>query len=166
MKNRVVLLIASLLSVSALAQSPAMKPFEINMDRVKVTSFGANFGTTSSYLIPTLRLRVSVAGSVWAQKGGAKAHGKYYVDGLDHDMLQGVAKTLQDDLVTKMRAAGYTVLTYDDVKSEPDVSGQSVDKIDTRYGLPSSGGLGMPVTFVDATPSDAQTFSSPIQGPA
>src|SRR3954451_14324597 len=138
MKNRIAILIASVLSLSALAQSPAMKPFEINMDRVRASSFGGNFGTTTTYLIPTLRLRASVAGSVWAQKGGAKSHGKYLVSGADHDVMQGLAKTLQDDLITKMRAAGYTVLTYDDIKSDPDVSSLSADKIDSRYGLPSS----------------------------
>lgn len=166
MRNRLVFLAASILTLSALAQSPAMKPFDINMDRVKVSSFGGNFGTTSTYLIPTLRVRASVAGSVWAQKGGAKAHGKYWVDGAEHDLMQGLARTLQDDLVTKMRAAGYTVLTYDDIKSDPEVASLSADKIDSRYGLPSSGGLGTPVTFVDASPSDAQTFSAPVQGPA
>jgi len=166
MRNRLVFLAASIVTLSAVAQSPAMKPFDINMDRVKVSSFGGNFGTTSTYLIPTLRVRASVAGSVWAQKGGAKAHGKYWVDGAEHDLMQGLARTLQDDLVTKMRAAGYTVLTYDDIKSDPDVASLSADKIDSRYGLPSSGGLGTPVTFVDASPSDAQTFSAPVQGPA
>ncbi len=160
------ILFASAIAASAAAQSPSMKPFEINMDRVKVSSFGGNFGTTTTYLIPTLRVRVSVQGSVWAKKGGAKAHGKYFVSGIDHDMMQGLAKTLQDDLVTKMRVAGYTVLTYDDIKSEPDVAGISLDKIDSRYGLPTSGGLGMPVTFADATPTDAQAFAKPIQGPA
>ena len=93
------------LAVSAAAQSPAMKPFEINMDRVRVSSFGGNFGTTMTYLIPTLHVRAPVAGSVWAQKGGAKSHGKYWVNGADHDVMHGLAKTLQDDLVTKMRAA-------------------------------------------------------------
>jgi hypothetical protein len=160
------ILIASAIAASAGAQSPSMKPFEINMDRVKVSAFGGTFGTTTTYLIPTLRLRVSVLGSVWAKSGGAKAHGKYYVAGIDRDMMQGLAKTLQDDLVTKMRAAGYMVLTYDDIKADPDVAGMSLDKIDSRYGLPTSGGLGMPVTFVDATPTDAQAFDKPIQGPA
>jgi hypothetical protein len=149
-------------SLSAAAQ----KPFEINMDRVKVSSFGGNFGGTSTYIVPTLRVRVSVQGSVWAKSGGAKAHGKYFVYGIDHDMLQGLAKTLQDDLVTKLRAAGYTVLTYDDIKSDADVAALSLDTIDSRYGLPTSGGLGAPVTFVDATPADAQSFAKPIQGPA
>ncbi len=167
MKARVaVSAIVCAIALSALAQSPAMKPFEINMDRVRVSSFGGNFGGTDTYLIPTLRLRVSVQGSVWAQKGGAKTHGKYYVVGAGHDLMQDLASKLQNDLVTKMRGAGYKVLTYDDVKSEPDVAGQSLDSVDSRYGLHTSGGLGMPVTFIDATPSDAQSWSQPIQGPA
>lgn len=160
------ILIASAIATSAGAQSPSMKPFEVNMDRVKVTSFGGNFGTTNIYLIPMVRLRVSVLGSVWAKSGGARAHGKYFVSGIDHDSMQTLARKVQDDLVTKMRAASYTVLTYDDIKSDAEVSGMSADKIDSRYGLPTSGGLGMPVTFVDATPTDAQAFSKPIQGPA
>lgn len=167
MKARVaVVTIACAIAMSAFAQSPAMKPFEINMDRVRVSSFGGNFGGTDTYLIPTVRLRVSVQGSVWAQKGGAKTHGKYFVAGADHDVMQDLAAKLQNDLVTKMRAAGYKVLTYDDVKSEPDVAGQSHDSVDSRYGLHTSGGLGMPVTFVDATPSDAQAWASPAAGPA
>ena len=167
MKARVaVWTIACAIAMSAFAQSPAMKPFEINMDRVRVSTFGGNFGGTDTYLIPTLRLRLSVQGSVWAQKGGAKTHGKYYVIGADHDVMQDLATKLQNDLVTKMRAAGYKVLTYDDVKSEPDVAGQSLNRVDARYGFPTSGGLGMPVTFIDVTPTDAQAWSSPAAGPA
>ena len=36
MRNRLVFLAASIVTLSALAQSPAMKPFDINLDRVKV----------------------------------------------------------------------------------------------------------------------------------
>ncbi|MEA2235512.1 MAG: hypothetical protein QOC81_236 [Thermoanaerobaculia bacterium] len=153
-------------AATAAAQSAAMKPFEINMDRVKVASFGGNFASSKTYLIPTVNLVVSARGSVWAKSGGAKAHGKYYVDGLSKPMLQELASKIQNDLVTRMRAAGYTVLTYEDVKGEPDVASHGRDKLDDRYGLPTTGGLGMPVTFVVATPTDAQAFDSPVQGPA
>jgi len=152
-------------AVSAAAQSPAMKPFELNMDRVKVSSFGGNFAQTKSYLIPTYTIQVSSLGSVWAKAGRTKAHAKYYVLGLDKALLQGITKKLQDDLVTKLRAAGYSVLTYEDVKDIPDVHSHGLLKIDDRYGLPTGGGLGAPVTFVIANPSDPQAFESPIQGP-
>jgi hypothetical protein len=154
------------IAASAAAQSPAMKPFDLNMDRVKVSTFGGNFAMTKSYLIPTYTIQVSSLGSVWAKAGRTKAHAKYYVYGLDKALLQGLSKTLQDDLVTKMRAAGYSVLTYEDVKNEPDVTSHALLKVDSRYGLPTGGGLGAPVTFVIANPSDAQAFESPIQGPA
>jgi hypothetical protein len=151
---------------AAFAQSAAMKPFEINMARVKVSSFGGNIGASKTYLVPSVNLVVSAMGSVWSKSGGAKAHGKYYVDGLKKDLLQDLATKIQDDLVTRLRAAGYTVLTYDDVKGEPDVASRGRNKADPRFGLPTTGGLGMPVTFVVATPTDAQAFDAPIQGHA
>lgn len=154
------------LAVSAAAQSPAMKPFELNMDRVKVTAFGGNFAQTKSYLIPTYTIQVSSLGSVWAKAGRTKAHAKYYVSGLDKALMQDLSKKLQDDLVGKMKSAGYAVLTYEDVKGEPDVASHGLRKVDSRYGLPTGGGLGAPVTFVIANPTDAQAFDSPVQGPA
>jgi hypothetical protein len=165
-KKMVSLVFATSIASAAFAQSPAMKPFEINMDRVKVTSFGGNLGSSRTYLIPSVNLVVSAMGSVWAKSGGAKAHGKYYVDGLKKELLQELAAKVQDDLVTRMRAAGYTVLTYDDVKSDPTVASQGRNTADARFGLPTTGGLGMPVTFVVATPTDAQAFDAPIQGSA
>jgi hypothetical protein len=164
--RRLIVPLVLAIAASAFAQSPAMKPFEINMDRVKVSAFGGNFGTTKTYLIPTVSIVVSARGSVWAKKGGAKAHGKYFVDGLQKPLMQDLAKKIQDDLVTRMRAAGYIVLTYDDVKSEPDIASHGLLHADPAFGLPTTGGLGMPVTFVVATPSDAQAFETPIQGPA
>jgi hypothetical protein len=164
--RRLALCVSLALTVSAAAQSPAMKPFELNMDRVKVTTFGGNFAQTKTYLIPTYTIQVSALGSVWAKAGRTKAHAKYYVSGLDKALLQGLSQKLQDDLVAKMRAAGHTVLTYEEMKGEPDVAGHGRLKADERYGLPTGGGLGMPVTFVIANPTDSQAFETPIQGPA
>jgi hypothetical protein len=62
------------------------------MDRVKVSTFGGNVAQTKSYLIPTYTIR---SRPVWAKAGRTKAHAR-------------ISKTLQDDLVTKMRAAGYS----------------------------------------------------------
>jgi hypothetical protein len=154
------------LAINATAQSPAMKPFDLNMERVKVSTFGGNFSQPKSYLVPTYTIQVSSLGSVWAKAGRTKAHAKYFVAGLDKALLQDLSKKLQDDLVAKMKSAGYPVLTYEDVKSEPDVSSHGLLKADSRYGLPTGGGLGMPVTFVIANPTDPQAFESPIQGPA
>jgi hypothetical protein len=164
MRNLSTALVCLAIALTADAQSPAMKPFEINMDRVKIAKFGASLGESTTYIVPTWNLSVSAQGSVWAKSGGAKAHGRYFVDGLTKDVMQGLAKKLQDDLVARLRGAGYTVLTFDDVKSEPDVASHGLEKVDARYGLPTGGGFGAPVTFVNAAPSDAQAFDKPIQG--
>lgn len=165
MRRLVFFLIGAAVATGVSAQSASMKPFDLNLDRVKVSTFGGNFGETTTYLVPGVTIRVSVLGSVWAQNKGAKAHAKYFVDGLQKEMLQSLAKTAQDDLVTKLKAQGYTVLTYDDVKAEPDVASRPLLKPDPRFDLPSGGGLGAPVTFVYASPSDAQAWDNPIQGP-
>src|ERR1700744_4465708 len=93
------LCLSLVLSLFAVAQSPSMKPFDINMDRVKVATFGGNFAQTKTYLVPTYTIHASVLGSVWAKKGGANAHGKDYVSGLDKEFLQDLAAKLQEDLV-------------------------------------------------------------------
>ena len=136
MRKFVIALLLVSIAATASAQSPAMKPFEINMDRVKISNFGGNFGGSKTYLIPTVNLVVSARGSVWAKSGGAKAHGKYYVDGLSKPLLQELARKIQDDLVSRMRAAGYTVLTYEDVKAEPDIAGHSRNRPDEKYCRP------------------------------
>ncbi len=141
------------------AQSAAMKPFEFNMDRVTVKGFNGKFDT---YFIPSYDLVVSVKGSVWAQKGGAQAHGKFFVDGLEKPMLHELATKLQDDLVARIKAAGYTVLTYADLKDHPDVVKRGLDQDDEKWGLPIRHGT--PLTYVIAAPSDAQQFNNPIQG--
>lgn len=166
MRRFAIALVLGFIAVTAAAQSAAMKPFELNMDRVKVKNFGGDFGQSKTYLIPTVNLVVSAKGSVWAKSGGAKTHGKYFVDGLKKPLLQELARKLQDDLVSRLRAGGYTVLTYEDVKGEPDIASHGLNRPDAEWGLPTTGGLGMPVTFVVATPTDAQAFDSPIQGPA
>src|SRR6185295_10667933 len=78
--------VSLVLTVSSFAQSLAMKPFEVNMDRVKVSTFGGNFAQPKSYLVPTYTVEVSSEGSVWAKAGRTQSHAKYFVDGLDKAM--------------------------------------------------------------------------------
>lgn len=146
------------------AQSATMKPFELNLDRVKVNTFGGKLSDSRTYFVPTYSLVVSVYGSVWAGKGGAQAHGKFFVDGLDKPLMQGLAVKLQNDLVTRMRAAGYTVLTFEDVKDTPDVVGRSLDKDNEKWGFPVR--KITPLTYIVAAPSDAQQFNNPGVGAA
>lgn len=145
----------------------AAPPFEINPERVKVTTFGGSLAGSKTYFIPTVTILVSASGSIWAQSksGGAnaQAHARYFVKGLEKAALQGLAKQMQDELVAKLRAAGHTVLTYDDLKANAVVSGHGRDKPDAKWGLPTT--HQDPSTYVVAAPSDEQAFDRPINGP-
>jgi len=149
---------------SAGAQSAAMKPFELNMDRVKVNTFGGKLGDSRTYFVPAYTLVVSVHGSVWAQKGGAQSHGKFFVEGLTQPLMHELATKLQNDLITRMRAAGYTVLTYEELKDHPDVAGRGRDKTDEKWGFPIR--RGTPLTYIIAAPSEEQQFNNPGVGAA
>lgn len=144
-------------------------PFQLNPDRIKIASFGGTLvSPTKTYFVPTATIIVSASGSVWAQaKGGggsnAQAHAKFYVRGLDKELLQDLARQVQDDLVTKLRAAGYTVLTYDDLKSHPLIAGHSRDEPDAKWHLPTK--HKDPNVYLLANPTDAQAFDQPITGP-
>lgn len=166
MRNAAAGLALALFTASAipvLAQSPAMKPFELNMDRVKVSKFGGSFGASDTYFLPTYDLVVSAHGSVWAKKGGAQAHGKFFVDGLEPALLRELGGKLQNDLATKLRGLGLTVLLYDDLKGEADVASRGRDKPDEKWGLPIR--RGDPLTFVIAAPTPAQQFNNGPTGP-
>ncbi|MBY0491681.1 MAG: hypothetical protein K2R93_17715 [Gemmatimonadaceae bacterium] len=148
----------------ASAQSPAMTPFELNMERVSSKKFGGDLGDSKTYFVPTYDLLVSVSGSVWSKKGGAQAHGRFFVDGLDKPLMHAIARKLQDDLVARIRAAGFTALTYDDLKGEPDVAGRGLDADEDKWGFPVR--KITPLSYIIAAPSEAQQFNNPIQGPA
>jgi hypothetical protein len=151
-------------ATAATAQSAAMKPFELNMDRVSTKKFGGSLGDSKTYFVPTYDLLVSVHGSVWSQKGGAQAHGKFFVDGLTKPLMHSLATKLQNDLVSRMRAAGFTVLTYDDMKGDPDVAKRGLDADEDKWGFPVRNIA--PLSYIIAAPSEAQQFNNPIQGPA
>lgn len=134
-------------------------PFELNMDRVKITDPKGLAAPT--YFVPGVNLVVSCSGTVWAQskKGGANAQakGKFYVSGLEKSLLQDLARKLQEDLVAKLRATGAAVLTYEDLKDDPVVAAHGRRSPDAKWGLPTSSGFSN-LTFVTAAPTDAQAF--------
>lgn len=160
----------ALLAVCLISPAAALTPFEVNMDRVKATKFGGSFSDTKVYFVPTVNLMISAYSNVWSQKknslsgANAQAHAKVYVKGLDKELVQGLAKNIQDDLIAKMRAAGCTVLTYDDMKANPEIAGHGREAPDSKWGLPTTSED--PHTFVIAAPSDEQVLSRGITGPA
>jgi hypothetical protein len=158
-------IITLLVTLSVAAQSADMKPFDLNMDRVKVSRFGGSLASSNTILVPTVKLLVTSHGSVWSKKGSASAHGKFYVEGLSKELLQELSGKIQSDLVARLRAAGKTVLTYDDVKDDPVFVKQARLAPDAKWSLPIKGGWGQPLTYLIAAPTDAQAFDDPIQGP-
>jgi hypothetical protein len=151
-----VLTLLSGLVVPARAET---KPFEPNMERVKIVD--AKGLAAPTYFVPGVNLIVTCAGDVWAQskKGGgnAQAHGRFYVKGFEKALLQDLARQAQDDLVAKLRATGATVLTYDDLKDHPVVAGHGRRSPDPKWGLPTSS-LFSNLTFLTAAPTDAQLY--------
>src|SRR3569623_2513619 len=121
---------------AALAQALAFcgAAFEINRDRVRFGTIGTCAkGTT--YLIPTLYLHVTARSGLHAGGGlgnaGAKA--RVFVQIPDKAELQQLAAQIHADIVGQMRAAGYTVLTFDDVRA--DVADRARMTAHPRYGL-------------------------------
>lgn len=130
-------------------------PFQINPQRVQTMAPGS-CAKKDSYLIPNAYLFVEVRNKTSAYNGGAHAKSWVYADGIDKAELQGLARQVQDDLIAKLRAAGKTVYTWDDVKG--DVAGAGRMDHNPRYDMPTRGSRIAPgVDFVVAAPSDDQT---------
>ena len=150
--------LVSVLTLATVATAAETKSFELNPDRIKVVDPKGLAAQT--YFVPGVNLVISCSGSVWAQskKGGAnaQAHGKFYVQGLDKSLVQELARKVQDDFVAKLRATGATVLTYDDLKSDPLVAGHGRRTADAKWNLPTRSKD--PLTYIIATPTDAQAF--------
>jgi hypothetical protein len=109
-------------------------------------------------------VELAVAGKVAATKQSgntvkAKAH--WAVEGLDKALAQTLARKVQDDLVAKLRAAGYTVKTYEDIKDLPAVKAAKRQAMDATWGMPliKSQAVLNSVAIV-AAPSDEQYFIS------
>ncbi len=134
---------------------------------------GKHFKGMTKIIVPTVLVRLATRGSLTVVNQGrffesdnrtAKAKGKFVVAGLDKAYVQSLAKQVQDDLVARLRTAGYTVLTYDDIKDNADVAGMKRYKPDADYGMPTGGPTGSKNTYLMAFPSDAQAIDPPLQG--
>lgn len=122
-------------------------------------------------VVPTVYLRLLTDGRVSAVKqsglfsGGnntARASASYQVDGLDKTFVQQLAQAAYDDAVARLRGAGYTVLTYADVKDRDFVKAARRETEAGPLGLPVFSELGN--NYVVATPSDEQHFRSALGG--
>lgn len=107
---------------------------EVNFWNVKF------FKGAKRVIIPTATVKMTIGGAAAGQvsRGGnvAKAKVKYVVTGLDKAFLQSLAKKAYDNAVESFRAAGWEVLTFDDIKSEADVVKLDKLAVDEKWGLP------------------------------
>lgn len=128
-------------------------------------------------VVPTAYVKLLVQGKAFVAKQGSalstlgggnansvKASAKYKVEGIDKAYAQSLAKQAYDDFVGKLRAAGYTVLTYDDVKGRDYVKGAAREKADATWGLPVESPVNSPDTYLVAAPSDEQQFKTGFTG--
>lgn len=113
-------------------------------------------------VVPTAFVSLLAAGQSTASgPAGALRHGQrrgqitvdYRVGGIDKDYAQSLAKAAYEDFVGQLRQAGYTVLSYADVKERDYVRNAQREAADP---MPSRSEVG--ATFVTAAPSDEQHF--------
>lgn len=117
-------------------------------------------------LIPTAYVtlvtdgRVAVAkqsGMLQQGNASAQAAANFKVNGIDKVYAQHLAKAAQDNLVEQLRAAGYTVLTYGDVRD------RELFRNAARESGPTSASEGGLNTFTVA-PTDEQLFKNSLVG--
>ena len=155
------------------AASTALAPLSIAVN-VGYPEDMASYGKV--VVVPTAYVKLLSEGSVFAAKQGSalstlgggssnsvKAKASYQVAGLDKAYAQGLAKQAYDDFVAKLRGAGYTVLTYDDIKGRDFVISAARDA--GRDGkLPTEKAVGGRDTYVVAAPSDEMAFKVGFTG--
>lgn len=123
-------------------------------------------GSGKTLLIPTAYVTLVTEGRVSASKQAgafqqgnatARAAANFKVQGIDKAYAQQLAKAALDNLIGQLRAAGYTVLTYADVKDRElfrNAAREAGPKADSEGGLNT-------LTFA---PSDEQLFQSGFNG--
>lgn len=170
-------LAASLAAVSpALAADPAPVKIEVN------TGYANDlYDYNGTIVVPTVYVKFLAEGKVFISKQGSalqamasggnansvKASARYKVEGLDKALAQSIAKQAQDDFVKRLRDAGFTVLTYDDVKDRDYVKGAArvgAKDMENAWGLPTESAPGSSDTYLVAAPSDDQQFKIGFTG--
>lgn len=133
---------------------------------------------SKTVVVPTAYVKFLVEGSVFVSKSGSalqslgggsantvNAGAAYTVQGIDADYARGIARQAYDDFVAKLRGAGYTVLTYDDIKDRDYVAGAARDtKPDAKWGLPLEKAVGAKESYIVAAPSAEQQFKIGFTG--
>lgn len=143
--------------------------FQINRDRVTM-NFASACSKSQTVIVPTVYINIEARNSTTARggsviDGGMRLKSRVFVEGMDQAWLQGMARAIQDDLVAQLRAAGKTVLTWDDVKDS--VAGAARMADNPKFGLPTHNSrFAKDVDFVSVSPSSEQALDYGTTGPA
>lgn len=154
---------------NAVEQAPASKALTVTSINPEDLPSNAN-----TVVVPTAYVKLLVEGSAFvSQTGGyqigkssnsVKASAKYQVLGIDKQLAQAIAQQAYDDFVAKLRASGYTVLTYKDIRDRDFVRSAEREQADATRGLPVESSRNGDETYVVAAPSDEQQFKSGMNG--
>ncbi len=74
------------------------------------------FKKSNTILVPGIMLHTLVEGRHTQSKGGAHAKAKYALTNLSPQLGEELATEIYNDLVSKLKASGWKVLTYDETK--------------------------------------------------
>lgn len=115
-----------------------------------------------TYFVPTVTLHLSHHGSVRirneARGASASARADYGVEGIDRDLAQRLATQIQEDLVAKLRAAGFNVVTWADAGDHASLARRDRMEMDATMGLPSSKDVSGMLFYMVANPTDQQAI--------
>lgn len=163
------LLLSLVVGLGPAFAAPAKREMKLETGREK------NFGDSPVIIVPTLFLKLSVSGHIFVAKQGSalstigggsantvRASARYAVKGLDKKFAQELAAKAYDDFVAKLRAAGYTVRTYADIKSQ--LADAKRMNLDSTYGLPTEKDRANVHQYVVVAPSDEQAFVEGMSG--
>lgn len=138
---------AALLAVSPIFAQTAAPAFSIPAKQIDIT--GAKYlKTAPRILLPTVNLEVMNWGKITsvtqtsalqtlggASNSSARSTMEVAVPS-DVAALRAIADELYQDLATKLRAAGWEVLTYEETKTDPVLSGIRQESVDPKLGAP------------------------------
>lgn len=162
-------------SADAAAAPAAASGFKFDLKSVNTEDL-RDYNNT--IVVPTAFVRIMVKGKVFVAKQGSalsematggsantvRASANYKLEGMDKALAQNIAQKAYDDFVAKLRNAGYTVLTYDDIKDRDFIRGADREKPDSEWGVPTDSPRGSSDTYLVASPTDEQAFASGMAG--
>lgn len=102
---------------------PATSTFKTPNDTLAVDGIG-KFGSSDTILVPSIYLHLLTKGTYKQSKGGAHARATFAVTNMDPALGTELASAIHADLVGKLEASGWKVLTYADTQD------QRWDKVD------------------------------------